>query len=134
MLGDMVAEERGKITGMRVMPSDGAPKVEVSFQAMGKILGLEATDMGTYVSVGMSGGTMYGEGQGVLMSKDGDVATWKGNGTGRFTGKGTAANWRGVVYYQTASPKLARLNGMCAIFEHNVDEKGDLHTKAWEWK
>ncbi len=134
MLSDVLGEERGKVTGMRVLPSDGAPRVEVTFQATGKILGLDTTDMGTYTSVGRAGGTMYGEGQGVIMSKDGDVVTWTGNGVGRSPGKATPAPWRGAVYSQTASAKLARLNGLCAVFEHNVDENGNAHNKIYEWK
>jgi hypothetical protein len=52
MLGEKLVEETGKITGYRVLPSDGMhPKVEVSFQAAGKILGIDSTDMGTYCSV-----------------------------------------------------------------------------------
>ena len=40
MLGEMIGESRGKISGMRVLPSQGqSPVVEVSFQSGGKLLG-----------------------------------------------------------------------------------------------
>lgn len=49
MLGDQIGEERGKITARRVLPSDGGgPKVEVTFEASGTVLGSEGTDLGTY--------------------------------------------------------------------------------------
>jgi hypothetical protein len=135
MLGDVLGEERGQTTGMRVLPSEGeGPKVEASFQASGQLLGMEATDMGTYVSVVRPDGTLFGDGQGVSMTPDGDVATWRGQGVGRFTGQGTAVNWRGAIYYQSASAKLARLNGVAAIFEFDVDKDGKTNAKTWEWK
>jgi hypothetical protein len=68
------------------------------------------------------------------MTRDGDTATWRGQGVGRFTGRGTAVNWRGAIYYQTTSPKLARLNGVAAVFEFDVDENDNTRAKLWEWK
>lgn len=135
MLGDLLGEEQGQVTGMRVLPSEGqAPKVEVTFQAGGKLLGLDVTDMGTYHSVLRPNGTLFAEGQGVTMTADGDAATWIGQGVGRFTGRGTAQSWRGAIYYQTASSKLARLNGAAVLFEHEVDENGRASARLWEWK
>ena len=47
MLGEMLGEETGKITGTRVLPSEGgAPKLESSFQATGRLYGVEETDLG----------------------------------------------------------------------------------------
>jgi hypothetical protein len=136
MLGDLISEERGTTTGRRVLPHEGeGPKVEVSFQATGKMLGVDESDMGTYWTVARShgNGIMYGEGNGVLMTKDGDMVTWSGSGIGRFTGQGGAA-FRGVVYYQTASERLSRLNGLAAIYEYESDAAGDVSLKVWEWK
>ncbi len=135
MLGEMIGEVRGKITGNRVLPSEGqAPKVETSMQQSGKILGVEVTDMGTYCSVARAVGGLYGEGQGVTMTKDGEVATWTGQGVGRFTGRGSAVSFRGALYYQTTSTELARLNSIAIVFEYETDENGNTHAKFWEWK
>src|SRR5438132_3838579 len=126
MLGEALGEEHGQMTGMRVLPSEGeSPKTEASFQASGQLVGMEATDMGTYVSVVRPDGTLFGDGQGVSMTADGDVVTWRGQGVGRFTGQGTAVNGRGAIYYQSASAKLTRLNGATAIskFDVNTDRK-----------
>ncbi len=131
MLGEMLAEERGKITAQKVLP-DG--KVEVSFQATGKILGMDETSIVTYSSEMRPDGTLYGEGQGVLMTKDGDTASWKGSGVGKFAGRGGAVSFRGAIYYQTTSPKLSRLNSVAAVFEYETDENGNTHGKSWEWK
>lgn len=134
MLGDLLGEERGKATGYRVLPSEGTgPKVEVSFQASGKILGIETTEMGTYWSMPKPGGFLHGEGQGVVMTRDGEMATWVGQGVGRI-GAGGSASWRGALYYSTASTKLARLNGVAIVFEFEVDQQGNTSAKIWEWK
>jgi hypothetical protein len=135
MLGEKLGEETGKMTGFRVLPPDGnVPKMEASFQAAGKFLGMNSTDMGTYQSVMGADGVLRGEGQGVIMTQEGDVATWTATGVGRLTGEGTASSWRGAVYYQTSSPKLARLNSIAAIFEHEVDGEGNVQNNIYEWK
>jgi|SRR3972149_5414107 len=134
MLGEMIGETQGKITGNRVLPSDGqAPKVESSFQDSGKILGVEITNIGTYWSI-VRGGGLYGEGQGIIMTRDGEMAYWTGQGVGRFTGRGSASIWRGSLFYQTSSQKLAHLNSIAVVFEYEVDENGNTHDKLWEWK
>jgi hypothetical protein len=72
MLGEQIIEEKGKITGQRVLEvGDGTPKMETSFSAIGKFKAVETTDTGTYWSVPRPGEAIYGQGQGVLMSKDG---------------------------------------------------------------
>ena len=135
MLGEKLVEETGKITGYRVLPSDGMhPKVEVSFQATGKLLEIDTTDMGTYQAVLGADGVLRGEGQGVIMTGEGEVITWSGQGVGRVTGQGSGSSWRGAIYYQTSSQKLAHLNAVAAIFEHEVDGEGNVHNLVWEWK
>lgn len=135
MLGEQIGEETGQITGMRVLPSHGGGvKVEVSFEARGTMLGLHETNMGTYVSVTRPDGTLFGEGQGVMMTEHGDMAEWRGNGIGRFTGRGTGVAWRGITYYQTTSERLTHLNSIAEIFEFETDEGGKSEAKSWEWK
>jgi hypothetical protein len=134
MLGEMIGETQGKITGNRVLPSDGqAPKVESSFQDTGKILGVDITEIATYWSQ-IRGDKLYGEGQGVIMTEDGETACWTGFGVANFTGKGSATSWRGSLYYQTSSKKLERLNNAVVVFEYEVDENGNTDAKIWEWK
>jgi hypothetical protein len=134
MLGEQVGLETGQVTGMRVLASEGDPIVEVSFQATGTLLGIRETNMGTYTTVTRPDGTLFGEGQGVVMTDDGELASWKGDGAGRFTGSGTAVSWRGALYYQSASPRLARLNSMAVVFEYETDASGKTEAKAFEWK
>ena len=136
MLGDKIHELQARITSVRVLPAEAGstPKVEISYQGKGKILGVEVTEMGTYCSITQADGTMFGEGNGILMTKRGETISWRGQGRGRSTGKGLGANWRGAIYYTATSSKLARLNGVPAIFEWETDEEGNGRGSMWEWK
>ncbi len=90
MLGEKLGEMHGKVTGQRVLPTEGGvPKVETSFEISGTLLETETTLMGTYWSVVRADGSLYGEcpWQGVVMTQDG-VGTWAGSGVGHFTGDG----------------------------------------------
>lgn len=49
-------------------------------------------------------------------------------------GAGGAVSYRGMLFYRTDSPKLARLNNMCAAFEYEADASGNTTSKVWEWK
>jgi hypothetical protein len=135
-LGELIIEDRGKITGQRVIDVEG-PKIETSFTMRGKYKGQEGTNMGTYCSVMTEGeeGTMYGEGQGVLTTKDGQgMATWTGQGIGRFTSPGKIS-FRGSLFFRAHSGgKLSSLNNIVGVFEYEVDEEGNCSSKVWEWK
>ena len=133
MLGELLGESRGKRTGRRVLSVDNGFKVEVAFEANGKLLGVDNMEIGTYWSESKADGSLYGEGQGVVITTDGEVATWKGGGVGKFVGGG-AVSYRGAIYYTTASKKLARLNGAASVFEFDVDAEGNTKSKLWEWK
>lgn len=135
MLGEMIGEEQGKITTVRVLPSaDNSPRLEVSFQGSGKLVGVETTNIGTYISALTPAGVFNGVGQGVITTEDGDIVTWTGSGIGKPAGKGLAASWRGILYYQTSSQRLAGLNKIPTVFEYEVDENGNTSDKLWEWK
>jgi hypothetical protein len=133
MLGEVIGESRGKRSGRRVLSVDNGFKVEVAFESKGKLLGIDAMEVGTYWSVSRPDGSLYGEGHGVIIGADGNNATWKGQGVGKLA-EGGAVSYRGAVYYSTASPKLARLNSVAAVFEFEVDAEGNTHSKLWEWK
>jgi hypothetical protein len=132
MLGEVIGESRGKRIVRRMLSSDPA-KVEVTFEDSGKMLGVDVSGFGTYSSEVRTDGSIYGEGQGVYTSTDGEMLTWKGSGLGKF-GEGGAVSYRGILYYRSPSQKLARLNTVAGVFEYEVDSKGEMHVKVWEWK
>jgi hypothetical protein len=134
MLGEKIGEMSGKIGSQRVLSIEGGtPKVETSFQQNGSLLKTDVKETGTYWTVVRPDGTQYGEGQGVTMTKDGKLATWKGHGVG-VTKKDGSATYRGALYYQTMPPKLSRLNKVAVLFEYEVDAEGNTQSEYWEWK
>jgi hypothetical protein len=138
-LGELIGEGRGKTTGHRVLDIE-VPKMEVSFEMTGKYRGgVETSELGTYCSVmreGAESGVMYGEAQGVITSRDGQgMATWTGQGIGRFAGAGKIS-FRGSIFYRTtptSGGKLSLLNNLVGVFEYEVDEQGNCEVKVWEW-
>ena len=137
MLGDKIGESTGRITGTRVLPGDDYRyvKMEVSFQETGNVYGVAATDIGTYTVFERVPGQLYGEGRGYLGTADGEGAIWNGHGVGKMSGSGMAMSFRYSVAYQAgATGKLARLNDVLVIGEHEVDEAGNTKTTLWEWK
>jgi hypothetical protein len=134
MLGERIGEDVGKVTSQRVLPAaNGAPRMETTFQATGSIYGVGVTETGTYVATLRPDGTLYGEGQGVLMGKGGEAATWTGQGVGTMKTDGSI-RYRGACYYQSASPAWGRLNSIAGVFEYEVDAQGITKGELWEWK
>ena len=132
MLGDLIADETGKVTGFRVLDAAG-PKVEVSIRTKGKLLGIDYEGRATYSSEMQPGGFLYGEGQGMYMTVDGDMVAWKGQGTGRIA-PGVGVSYRGAVHFRNGTGKLARLSGTVGVFEHSTDPNDNVTSKIWEWK
>jgi len=134
MLGEKIGESTGKVGSRRVLPNPGGgPKLESSFEAAGTILGVAQQEWGTYTAEMRADGTLFGHGQGVVMSKEGDVGTWTGSGVGTHTSDG-GVSYRGALFFQTESPKWARLNSVAVVFEHDVDAQGNARSQLFEWK
>ncbi|AIF85211.1 hypothetical protein NTE_03181 [Candidatus Nitrososphaera evergladensis SR1] len=131
MQGDLVFDEKGKVTGRRVLD---ATTMEVSFETKIKVKGVDGVNMGTYTSTMMPDGSMYGQGQGCVMSNDGQMVTWKGNGMGKLVQNGKI-RFAGAIYLSTQSKgSLAPLNNVAVVFEHEGDMEGNVSSKGWEWK
>jgi hypothetical protein len=132
MLGEQIGETKGKRLVRRVVSID-PPTAEVSFEDTGQMLGIPTTGMGTYTSIIRPDGSITGHGQGISMTQDGEAITWTGTGVGKF-GPGGSVSYRGMLFFQTASQKLARLHNSCGAFEYDVDASGNTISKMWEWK
>lgn len=135
MLGEKLGEEHGKVTGRRVLKADDPRyvKLEVSFEAQATILGVSGVDLGTYTVYERIPGQIYGEGQGILMTADGEGAIWNGFGIGRMEADGTMI-FAAAVSYQTDSQKLSRLNNVLGLVEHRAAMDGATSTTLYEWK
>ncbi|MFD8598535.1 hypothetical protein ACFV1L_26375 [Kitasatospora sp. NPDC059646] len=135
MLGDLIGEEKGRITGQRVLAGEHGlpPTVESSFAASGTLLGVRVRDLGTYTSRLRADGTLEGAGQGVLMGPGGAHASWRGHGVGTFTESG-GNSFRGAIVYESDSPEFAELRGVAGVFEWETSADGDAEGKLWAWR
>jgi|SRR5712691_5420008 len=135
MLGEILYEETGKTTGIRVLSSEvGEVKLEVTLQTEGRIQGVEQKSTWTYWSKTRSDGSIYGEGKGFMTTKDGDVIHLIGNGSAERVGSDGSIHYRGAVHFHTTSAKFSRLNGIAGIFEYDAGADGTTVAKVWEWK
>jgi len=132
MLGELIGETTGRRIVRRVLNTDPMT-VEVSFEDGGQMLGVKTSGLGTYTSVVRPDGSVYGEGHGANFTADGDMISWKGSGQGKLGADGSVS-YRGILYFRTASQKLAQLNASQGVFEYEVDPQGNTHSKVWEWK
>ena len=132
MLGDKIGEVKGKRIVRRVLSVD-PPTAEVSFEDAGEMFGVPTTGIGSYTSVVQPDGSLQGNGQGLIMTNEGESITWTGTGQGRF-GSGGAISSRGMLFFRTGSQKLARVNNSCGAFEYDVAADGTTVSKVWEWK
>jgi hypothetical protein len=137
MLGEKIQESSGKVTGQRFLRGGDYRylEMEITIQESGTLFGQDVTNIGTYTTFERVPGQLYGEGQGLVATADGQSAIWNGHGIGRMTGDGMAMSFRYSLAFQAASDgKLSRLNGVLVVGEHEVDAGGNTRTVSWEWK
>ena len=73
-LGDLVLEDNGQVTGIVVLSTDSSgTTLELSLTLNGTIRGIAHTTMWTYTTTTRADGSMYGQGNGVLTTVNGDV-------------------------------------------------------------
>jgi hypothetical protein len=132
MLGELVYEGTGKPMGMRVLDDNGT--LELTFQEQGAVFGTQCTNALTYVSTARPDGTSYSEGHGVMLTVDGDTATFSSSGIGIPKKTPPASSIRGASFFRTRAPKLARLNSIVCVYEVEANEDWTYTVKEWEWK
>jgi hypothetical protein len=124
MLGELLFESKGKITGQRVLSVENRiPKLEILISGTGIFTGsLEVTTTWTYWAIQRPNGTSYSEGKGVIMTKDGnEVATATGRGEGKMTESGRMRYVSALFYETNSNNKLAFLNHLIGVNEYEVD-------------
>jgi hypothetical protein len=132
MLGQQVGEIKGKATGHRVLGSDD-PVIETSVAASGNFVGSQVNVTITYTSKLVTNGVLHGWGNGVMMTTEGDMATYTGEAIGKIDSSGSV-RWRGSLFYNSsASGKLSSLSNLVAVLEAEVDAQGNFTEKTWEW-
>jgi hypothetical protein len=133
MLGELIGEMQGKVSSQRVIDVKG-PTMETSIMASGSLKDIQVTEALTYVANTTSKGILHGVGNGIITTLEGDVATYTGEGIGKFNDS-AILKWRGAIFFEAGSDgKLGFLNGIVGVFEAQVDAGGNFSDKTWEWK
>jgi hypothetical protein len=83
MLGEQIADLKGKMTGQRVLDSEG-PTMETSISARGSVKGTQVNETLTFVARPTSAGVLHGKGHGVIMAGDSEIAAYTGQGDGKI--------------------------------------------------
>ena len=135
MLGELIYEETGQTTGIRVLSSEGGEtEVEISLQTQGTVHGVSEQSLWTYRSKTRADGTILGGGVGFMTTADGDVIHMTGHGAAKSAGPDGSVKYRGAIFFNTTSDKHPALNGAVGVFEYDVAADGSASTRAWEWK
>jgi hypothetical protein len=119
------------VTGQRIVNVD---TMETTVSSSGNVRGTQVTQVLTFVGEPPSKGVLHGIGRGMTMAAGSDIATFTGEGVGRFGSSGSIS-WRGSIFYNTSSTgSLSFLNNLVEVFEAEIDAAGNFSHKAWEWK
>jgi hypothetical protein len=78
-------------------------------------------------------GNAWGRTMSVTTKDSQEMATWTGQGIGRFSSLGKIS-FRGSLFFRTNSKngKLSFLNNLVGVFEYDVDEMGNYSSKVWQ--
>ena len=98
------------------------------------MLGQDITDIGTYWQTLKAGGVLYGEGDVLYITGDGQSAHWRGFGVGRPTGPFPAGHFAVCGSFETESQALGRLNEIATVTEYDVDQEGNYRYTFREWR
>jgi hypothetical protein len=136
MLGDKIGEERGKVTSRRALKS-GDPhylKLEISFESQATIYGIQCMSIGTYEVYERISGQLYGVGQGMIRTQDGEGAIWNGHGVGTPAPDGGVKFAASAAFQAGPQGKLARLNHVLVLVQHIASGDGSVKSTYTEWK
>ena len=134
-LGELIMEEAGQVTGIRVLSSDASgTNTEVCVQLTGTIRGVAETTLWTYTTLTRADGSIYGSGQGVMTTQDGDVIHLIGHGSGQVPPPGGTTRFRTMLHPHSMAAKYADLNSIGLVGEYEVAPDGSATNKNWEWK
>jgi hypothetical protein len=136
ILGPPFFEDRGsKVTGTRVL-STNPVQTEDSFVANVTIRGVgNATDTGTFITTHKSNGITISEGQGMISTADGEIATYTAKDLG-FTDETGDTTYRGIQIFSTNSAgKIAFMDNLIGLYIYENNADGDrVSGKIWDWK
>ena len=81
-----------------------------------------------------NGNTFTSKGNGIIMTTDGEIATYTGQDLG-ITDKNGIQTYHGIQIFQTDSDgKLAFLDNLIGLYDYKYWSNGTKSGIIWEWK
>jgi hypothetical protein len=126
-----------KLIGQRVVSTANGitPQIEYTNIENGTIKGVgSVTNLQTWTDTSRSPRIIYGVGQGVITTADGqDMATWIGYGIGKSNINGTTTYHDIILFNTNSTGRLAFLKNLEGL--HIAEADGNKRTtKIYEWK
>src|SRR5689334_10996134 len=126
-----------KVIGQRVVSTANGitPQIEYTNIENGTIKGVgNVTNLQTWTDTSRSPRIIYGVGQGVITTADGqDMATWIGYGMGRSNINGTTTYHDIILFNTNSTGRIALLKNIEGL--HIAEADGNKRTtKIYEWK
>jgi hypothetical protein len=112
----------------------GNPQLEYSIIENGTITGVgNVTNIQTWIDTLRTPKVTYGEGKGVIITDNGQRATWTGYDIGQLQNNGSIV-YKGITIFNSdATEDIAFLNNLVGL--HITIVEGDIQaTKIWKWQ
>jgi hypothetical protein len=133
LVEEHISELKGKVVSRRVLDVEG-PTMETTVEADGTYKGTQVHEILTFVGSPVSTALFHGEGKGIIITSEGELAAYTGEGIGTIKTAGVTS-WRGVIFFSTTpNGKLKFLDNSVGVFEAEIDNQGNFSEKTWEWK
>jgi hypothetical protein len=124
----------GNLVGTRVLNVIGEPQLEYSIVENGTITGIgNVTNIQTWIDTLRTPKVIHGEGKGVMITHDGQRATWIGYDIGQIQNNGSII-YKGItIFNSNATEDMAFLNNLVGLHITKV-EGNNQATKIWKWQ
>jgi hypothetical protein len=126
-LGEPIFVEKGSDV---IEKEIGPNRTQHTFTSNGTMKGnIEYSKAGESVSVSKGNNQTFGQGHGVITTKDGETANYT------FIEVFNGTDWQGASAYNTNSTgELSILDNILLIYKGGADESGNYALEQWHWK
>jgi hypothetical protein len=126
-LGEPIFVEKGSDVIEREI---GPNRTQHTFTSNGTMKGnIEYSKAGESVSISKGNNQTFGQGHGVITTKDGETANYT------FIEVFNGTDWQGASAYSTNSTgELSILDNILLIYKGGADESGNYALEQWHWK
>lgn len=96
-LGEPTLISQAATTGLRVLDVSAPIAVEISYTGNGTVRGVEFTEIGTLNAIERHDGSIHAQGQGIITTADGEMATHTFHSVGQHGADGLLKD-NGVIF------------------------------------